>query len=144
MQGIRIIEIPQCKMVSSGNGMFGQEKFDRFNKWFSDLPESIHPKDFLCGCGNELCWLYLYDDSIAVPDEFEIVDFEGGLYAVATDIDQQTDVEAMLRETDEFLGKHGFVRDETRREMGNIITSKAAAETLGYYQMDYYFPIKLK
>ena len=43
MQPIRIIEIPDCKMVSSGIGMFGQEKFDRFDKWFSSLPETMHP-----------------------------------------------------------------------------------------------------
>jgi hypothetical protein len=31
METVRIIEIPDCKMVSSGIGMFGEEKFDSFN-----------------------------------------------------------------------------------------------------------------
>ena len=144
MQNVRIIEIPKCKMVSSGTGLFGQEKFDRFFKWFSSLPKTIYPKDFLFWDGVGLCWLYLYDERLEVPEEFEIIDFEGGLYTVATDIDQQTDVETMDREVDEFLEKSGFVRDESRVKMGNIITSPLAAGTLGYEQMDYYSPIKAK
>ena len=143
MQSVRIIEIPKCKMVSSGIGVFGQEKFDRFIKWFTGLPQTIYPKDFLFGEGGRFCWLYLYDDSLAVPDGFDIIDFEGGLYAVATDIDQQTDMEAMQREVNDFLIKNGFAHDESRDGLGNIITSPLAAQTLGYSQMDYYFPIKV-
>ncbi len=52
MQGIRIIEIPDCKMVSSGTGMFGEENFDRFHKWFSSMPSGIFPKDYLYFDGN--------------------------------------------------------------------------------------------
>ena len=47
MQAVRIIEIPPCKMVSSGRGFFGEENFTKFNAWFSSLPRSMHSKDFL-------------------------------------------------------------------------------------------------
>ena len=47
MQGIRIYEMPECKMVSSGIGMFGEEKFERFYKWFSSQKPSLFPKNFL-------------------------------------------------------------------------------------------------
>lgn len=144
MQSIRIIEIPKCKMVSSGTGMFVQEKFDRFLKWFSSLPKIIYTKDFLFWDGVGLCWSYLYDEHLEVPEEFEIIDFEGGLYSVATDIDQQTGVESMDKEVDEFLEKSGFVRDQSCFKLGNIITSPLATGTLGYEQMDYYSPIKVK
>lgn len=30
MQGVRILEIPKCRMVSSGIGMFGQEQFTAY------------------------------------------------------------------------------------------------------------------
>ena len=30
METVRIYEIPDCKMVSSGIGMFGEEKFTKF------------------------------------------------------------------------------------------------------------------
>ena len=144
MQSVRIVEIPKCKMVSSGTGKFGEEKFEKFVEWFSGLPKSIYPKDFLYFNGEGFCWLYLYDEKLNPPSEFDIVDFEGGLYSVATDIDQQTDVEAMDKQVDEFLEKNGFERDESRFKMGNIITSPFASNILGYNQMDYYSPIKSK
>lgn len=144
MQSVRIIEIPKCKMVSSGTGLFGQEKFERFSKWFAELPKSIYPKDFLYWNGEGFCWLYVYDETLNVPSEFDIVDFEGGFYCVATDIDQQTDVEAMDKQVDEFLEENGFERDESRFKMGNIITSPLVSDILGYHQMDYYSPIQPK
>ena len=33
MQSIKIYEMPDCKMVSSGTGMFGEGKFGRFEEW---------------------------------------------------------------------------------------------------------------
>ncbi len=79
-----------------------------------------------------------------VRNEFEIIDFQGVLYAVATDIDQKTDKELMDTEIDKFLSINGFERDTSRSELGNIITSPYAKEIMGYEQMDYYIPIKAK
>lgn len=142
MQSIRIYEMPDCKMVSSGKGMFGEEKFDRFEEWLSSQKRGLFPKDFLSGGEDGFTWLYMFEDGISVPPEFEIVDFKGGLYAVATDVDQKTDTELMNAEVNKFLSENGFERDPLRNELGNIITSDAAKEILGYEQMDYYFPIK--
>lgn len=144
MQNVRIVEFPNCKMVSSGTGMFGDGKLERFEQWFSNLPQSVYPKDFLYHNGKGFCWLYLYDESLNPPVEFELVDFQGGLYSVATDIDQHTNLDEMKIKVDNFLNGHGFQRDFTRFEMGSIITSPLAAETLGYCQMDYFTPIKKK
>ena len=79
-----------------------------------------------------------------VPEEFEVIGFLGGLYAVATDIDQKTDTGRMKKEVDAFLQENGLERDEARVELGNVITSPAAQKILGYEQMDYYFPVKAK
>ena len=79
-----------------------------------------------------------------VRNEFEIIDFQGVLYAVATDIDQKTDKELMDTEIDKFLSINGFERDTSRSELGNIVTSPYAKEIMGYEQMDYYIPIKAK
>lgn len=35
MQQVRIDEMPDCQMVSSGVGMFGEEKPEAFGKWMS-------------------------------------------------------------------------------------------------------------
>lgn len=144
MQSVRIYEILDCKMVTSGTGMFGEEKFDKFNEWFSALPISIFSKDYLFWDGVGFQWLYLYDETLNVPVEYEIIDFKGGLYAVGTDIDQQTDVDAMKIQVDEFLDANGFERDLDRKELGNIITPPSAYKIMGYNQMDYYSPIKAK
>lgn len=144
MQGIRILEMPDCKMVSSGTGMFGDERFNEFDAFISSQRRGLFPKDFLYWAGDGFVWLYAYEDGMTVPPQFPVVDFKGGLYAVATDIDQSTDRDALDAQVDDFLARSGFVRDDSRPQLGNIITSALAQRTLGYEQMDYYFPIKPK
>lgn len=142
MQSVRIYEMPNCKMVSSGIGMFGEEKFERFDEWFSKQKRGLFPKDFLFWDGTGFHWLYMYEEGMEVPAEFDIIDFPGGLYAVATDIDQKTDTELMRKEVDAFLSANGLERDTSRAELGNVITSPTIKEIIGYEQMDYYTPVK--
>jgi len=150
MQGVRIIEIPDCKMVSSGIGMFGEEKFTGFANWFSSLPRAMFPKNFLFWDGGEhgvsggFHWIHIYEPGMNVPEGYDIIDFKGGLYAVATDIDQQTDMAALDAERDEFLNANGFEVDSSRQRLGNIITAPRAQEIMGYNQMDYYTPVKVR
>lgn len=136
--------MPACQMVSSGTGMFGEENFNQFDAWLSSQKRGLFPKDFLYWAGDGFVWLYLYEDGMEVPPEFEILNFQGGLYAVATDIDQKTDRDLMNAEMDQFLDQNGFARDLSRSELGNIITSPLAQKIMGYEQMDYYIPIKAK
>ena len=49
MQNVRIYEIPDCKMVSSGVGMFGDGTLEKFDEWLSMQPRGIYPKDFCIG-----------------------------------------------------------------------------------------------
>ena len=144
MQSIRIIEIPAGKAVSSGVGMFGEEKFDGFGDWFSSLPREAWPRDYLFFENGGMHWIYLLREGILPPEGYAVIDFDGGLYAVATDIDQATDMDAMAKAVDAFLADHVLIRDPSRPDLGNVISSPAAAEILGYEQMDYYTPIKKK
>ena len=144
MQSVRIYEMPACKMVSSGTGMFGEGNFNLFDEWLSSQKRGLFPKDFLFWAGEGFVWLYMYEDGMKVPNEFEIIDFKGGLYAVATDIDQKTDKGLMDTEIDQFLSENGFKRDTSRSELGNIITPPLAKKIMGYEQMDCYIPIKAK
>ncbi len=141
MENVRIYEMPPCKMVSSGAGMFGEPKFDRFDAWFGSLPRATYPMDYLFQEPNgKFNWLYRYEEGLEVPDEFTLIDFPGGLYGVATGVDGQPN-EAALGSVIEFAQSHGFTPDTSRAYLGNVISSPTVAQTLGYAQMDYYVPL---
>ncbi len=78
MQSIRIYEMPTCKMVSSGVGMFGEGNFCIFEEWFSSLERGLFPKDFLYWAGEGFVWLYLFEEGMEVPPGLEVIEFQGG------------------------------------------------------------------
>ena len=147
MQPIRIYDMPPCRMVASPVGMFGEIALDAFNAWMEEQPRSLFPRDFLTWDDSDPAhpgfrWYYLYEEGMALPDGAEIVNFPGGMYAVATGIDQQTDKKAMDADVAVFLEGNGLMIDPERRELGNIITSPVVQKVLGYEQMDYYYPVR--
>lgn len=83
MESVRIYEMPDCRMVKSGSGLFGESALERFEAWMDRQPKGMFPRDYLSFDGKGFVWYYLYEDGMDVPEEFEIVDFPGGLYAVA-------------------------------------------------------------
>lgn len=146
MQPIRIYDMPPCKMVASPVGMFGEPALDAFNAWMEEQPRSMFPRDFLTYDDSDPAhpgfrWYFLYEDGRSLPEGAQLVDFPGGMYAVATSIDQRTDKEAMNAAVADFLREKGLMIDPERRELGNIITSPAVQRILGYEQMDYYYPV---
>ena len=146
MENVRVYEIPSCRMVSSGRGMFGDGLLEAFESWMSEQRRSAFPRDFLWFDGEGFVWYYLYEDGMSVPPEFGIVDFEGGLYAVAAGKDgDETDTARVKAEIRAFIRKSGcFEEDESRAELGNIITPPSAQKAMGYCQMDYYVPVRVK
>lgn len=146
MENVRIYEMPRCKMVASQCGMFGDGKLERFDEWFSSLPKSMFPRDFLSYDQEQECfiWYYMFDEGMEVPDEFCIIDFSGGLYAVTTGVDGEDNSEEM-EEINTFIKEKGcFEKDPSRVELGNIPNPQSAGEVMGYNQMNYYVPIKIK
>lgn len=146
MEYVRIIEIPDGKMVSSGVGMFGDANFDRFNAWMSAQPPTVFPSDYLFwngewGKSGGFHWLYRYEAGMEVPEGFQVVDFHGGLYALITGVDGEGNDDGRAA-ADAFIRSHGFEYDPGRPELGNVITPPAAYAVLGYHQMDYYLPIR--
>jgi AraC family transcriptional regulator len=149
MLPIRIYDMPPCRMVASPVGMFGEIALDAFNAWMETQPRSLFPRDFLTWDDSDpkhpgFRWYFMYADGMALPDGAQVVDFSGGMYAVATGIDQRTDKKAMNEAVAVFLRENGLMIDNDRRELGNIITSPAAKEMLGYEQMDYYYPVRVR
>lgn len=146
MELVRIYEIPNCKMVISQCGMFGEGKLEKFDEWFSSFPRTMFPKDFL-GYDNEqggFIWYYMYNEGMTIPDDFNIVEFPGGLYAVASDIDGEDNAE-LINTIKNFIEEKGcFEEDTSRGYLGNIPTPPSASKAMGYNQMDYYVPIRIK
>lgn len=149
MQPIRIYDMPPCRMVTSTVGMFGEPALDSFDTWMSTQPRSMFPRDFLTWDESDpvhpgFRWYFMYEDGMRMPEGAELVDFPGGMYAVATGIDQQTDKKAMDAAVAVFLARNGLEADGSRQELGNIITSPAVKAVLGYEQMDYYYPVRVR
>lgn len=147
MQPIRIYDMPPCRMVASPVGMFGEPALDAFDAWMETQPRTMFPRDFLtwddCDKAHPgFRWYYIHEDGMTLPDGASVVDFPGGMYAVATGIDQQTDKPALDAKVAEFLLMNGLEIDPKRNELGNIITAPAVQTVLGYEQMDYYYPVR--
>ena len=145
MENVRIYEIPACKMISSQPGTFGDGKLERFDEWFSSLPRPMFPKDFLWFDKEQekFLWYYIYSEGMKIPDDFKIVDFSGGLYAVASDIDGKDNTEVLNQIKDFIKQKDCFEEDTTRAYLGNVPTPPSASKAMGYNQIDYYVPIKI-
>lgn len=147
MQTIRIYDMPPCRMIASPVGMFGEPALDAFEAWMEKHPRTMFPQEFLTWDDSDPAhpgfrWYYMYEDGMTPPAGAEVVDFPGGMYAVATGIDQQTNKAAMDAKVAAFLLMNGLERDPARRELGNIITSPAVKAVLGCEQMDYYYPVR--
>jgi len=147
MQPIRIYDMPPCRMAASPVGMFGEPALNAFDAWLNRQPRSMFPRDFLTFDDSDPAhpgfrWYYMYEEGMALPEGVQVVDFPGGMYAVATGIDQQTDKAAMDAVVAEFLAQNDLEMDTSRQELGNIITSPAVKAVLGYEQMNYYYPVR--
>lgn len=145
METVRVYAIPACTMVSSQCGMFGEPAMEDFDNWMETLPRPMFPRDFLWFDEERggFVWYYMYSDGLAVPDAFELVDFPGGLYAVASGVDGQDNAGAMSAIRRFIQEKECFVEDTSRKPLGNVITPPEAQKAMGYAQMDYYVPITI-
>lgn len=157
MERFRIIELPSCKMVSSG---CSAEKdpfapgglLNRFGSWWSEVDrerkDRFFPRDFMWYDREKkgLVWYYAVSGDLAGTGGFEIVDYEGGLYASAVardgdDLDGQNVYSAIKQ----WVKDGGcFQLDERpgHYDMFHIITSGSARAVLGYHQLEIFVPIR--
>lgn len=146
-QTVRILFIPDCKMVSSGFGSFGDPNFTRFEEWFGKqtIYPGCYPYDFLSDCGGAgMQWMYPYDERMDVPEELKQIHFKGGYYAVITALDGDVaSYQAAMAARDAFLNENGLKFDDSRWQLGHILTGYPLAKAcFGAGQMDYWMPIR--
>lgn len=146
---IRIVELPACRMVTSGPKKNGN--FKRFEKMWTKLDEKrkdkFSPRDFMVENGGPVWW-YAIEDWVTEKDTegFEIINFEGGLYATAVthNWDDKIVVKA-FNDLKEWLAEQDrFSYDDRPGHYVMFHVNGPDAKLLGYTQAEYFFPIKLK
>ena len=152
---VRVVQIHPFRAVSSG-----ADSFDRvmgeFNAWQEAHNHLIRKMiygapDFLWGeADGSAVWIWAVEDWVRAEDAapYELITFEGGLYAAAMSIDGDGEsYSSVYQSICQWVEKSGFALDErpghcTMCHMLN--PSEELRRALGYDQMDIYVPIRRK
>jgi len=160
MEKVRIIEFPKCKMVSSGyckmdDDPFGENgKLKKFENWWTEYEKKRTDRWFMRDFmmfgreENALIWFYAVPDDAVINCEYEVIDFEGGLYASDIAIlNNQDDEQKVYGAIKEWIKNSGeFELDERpgHYDLSHGITPKYVEDAMGYMQLEIYVPIKLR
>jgi len=161
MEKVKIIEIPAGKMIKTSEYAPGSPDFFRIMQqlWVNvvDRHKDIFPRDFEAWNDdtNKGYWLYSIlgvDTSKFNTSGFEIIDFEGGLYAAATAIDPDNDKDSMqktIQEVKDWVNQSKFFEldfDMKRKRcfMSQRPLGDKAENTMDYVQVEIFIPIKKK
>ncbi len=159
---IMVVRIPNFKAVTCGDQPWGEmfkEGGYMYQLWqYCHLYQSVifDCFDFLLLKNDIAEWLCAVKDGVTDADvsPFKLIDFPGGLYAMAVSIDEDDEslnkVEEKVRR---WIESTNFELDKDRNVMFNMPylyedgrdpAYKDIEKGLGYKQMQRYFPIKLK
>lgn len=152
---VRIIQINPFKAFSSGLDTI-DNVMGTFQQWQEEHNHLV--KKLLYGAPDFLwfeeemkaVWIWAVEDWVSESDvkPYELIEFEGGLYAAAMSIDGDDDINGRVYEgIIKWLETSGFELDErpghrTLCHMVNPTDEIKAA--LGYHQLDIYVPIKVR
>ncbi|WFR57226.1 transcriptional regulator [Anaerocolumna sp. AGMB13025] len=151
MQDIRIIKMPQLKVVSSG-AITNIEELEAFDTWWSaiDVSQYITPRDFMWYNEKEkyMEWVFAVPDNYNNFDKYKFVDFPGGLYAVATSKDTEEDSNITKEQIRKWVIESGCFALSTsendttiRYAMNHVVTPKIFKTKMGYHLTDNFVPI---
>lgn len=150
---IMIVRIPKFRAVTSGLLTFEELFFGDFGSWQEAHGHLFKPiifdsPDFLSGKDGMVTWMWALKDEVTEDDThpYEIIEYSGGLYAVAVSVDGDGESYNRVRsKTEKWLESTNFIIDNDRELMGHMIyVDDEIKEGLGYHQMNLYAPIKLK
>ena len=154
MEKIRIVEIPAGKVISSGSINMGDKTMVQFIKIVEGKHnKDIFPRDFLSfnPQTKKFIW-YVSVMNLDVNDidtgGFEIIDFEGGFYAMAAAIDTGDDpgsLDKTQQEIEEWVRQSNhFELDLENRQRMTQMPAPQTKKIMGYAQLDVFVPIKVK
>ncbi len=152
---VRIIQINSFKAFSSGLDTI-DNIMGTFQQWQEEHNHLV--KKLMYGAPDFLwfeedmraVWIWAVEDWVTEADvvPYEIIEFEGGLYAAAISVDGDDDINGRVYDgIKNWLETSGFELDErpghrTLCHMLNPTDEIKAA--LGYHQLDIYVPIKVR
>ncbi len=151
---VRIIELPKCRMATSGFDTF-DKTLGNFDKWWTEYDKkrkevSFSPLDFMWFENGQAVWWMAVENDATKEDVggYDIINFEGGLYAVTMSIDGDDDINGRIYNgIKNWVANSGFELDERpgHQTMCHMVNpSDEIKKGLGYHQLDIYVPIKLR
>lgn len=149
---IIIVRIPRFRAVTSG-AMSYEDIFGKFQLWQEAHNDFYQPiifdaPDFLYENNGNPEWIWRIKDEITAADvaPYEIIEHPGGLYAVAVSIDGDDESgNNVLQKIEKWIEKTNFMIDNSRATSVHMIyTDDEIRKGLGYHQLNFYAPIKLK
>lgn len=152
---VRIIQLPACRMATSGLDSFDQV-VGTFDQWWGEYDKkrkgvNWSPLDFMWFEEDKVVW-WLAVENDATPEDtggYDIIDFEGGLYAAAMSVDGDDDIGGRVYGgiVKWVENSAGFERDERpgHRTLCHMVNpTEEIKKGLGYHQLDIFVPVKLK
>lgn len=153
---VRIIELPKFRAVTSGyrtfDDIFSENGFDKWLGAHNNLIRNLlyASPDFMWNENGKTVWIWAINDWVTDSDTapYEIIEFEGGLYAAAISVDGDDDIcGRVYNGIKNWIETSGFILDERQSHQTLCHMSNPTDEIkkgLGYHQLDIFVPIKLK
>lgn len=152
---VRIIQINPFKAFSSGLDTI-DNVMGAFQQWQEEHNHLV--KKLIYGAPDFLwfeedmraVWIWAVEDWVTEADvkPYELIEFEGGLYAAAMSVDGDDDISGRVYEgIIKWLESSGFEPDERpgHRTLCHMVNpTNEIKEALGYHQLEIYVPIKVR
>lgn len=159
---IMVLKIPSFRAVTVGTQtwddlfMSGGYMFQLWQKTHLYQPVIFDCFDFLLFKEDKAEWICAVKDDVSstMVEPFELIEFKGGLYAMAVSIDEDHEsIQKVENKVQQWIENTNFEFDRDRVVMFNMpylyeegrdSELHEIEKGLGYKQMQRYFPIKLK
>jgi len=153
---VHVVRIPKFRALSSGydtfENLFSEDGFDKWMGTHCHLEKKIifDCADFMWHENGKTIWIWAIADDVTASDTapYEIIEFEGGLYAAAVSIDGDDDINGRVYNgIMQWIKTSGFEPDDRpgHQTLFNMIYPlKEIKVALGYHQLELYVPIKIK
>ena len=159
---VMVVRIPPFRAVTVG--VQSWEDMFKSGGYMNQLWQHVHLYqpvifdcfDFLLSVGDKAEWMCAVKDTVVDADvsPFRLIDFPGGLYAMAVSIDEDNEsLQKVEEKVRQWVDSTNFAMDESRSVMFNMPylyeegrdpVYRDIEKGLGYKQMQRYFPIQLK